>query len=268
MKTIFITLIIASIILAAFAMPLALAETNESLSNQTNYSNINDSQDNSTINEELDQEENQTVSLGDITQTKFRIWFTWNQEKKAEFELKLAKLRLIQARVAAKNNNTQAMEQALEAHERILNRVHERMGKIENKTNADPQNLNESTSKLIGLERAIEVHEVRIARLSLLLNNSNFEVEQKERIESQIAQAGNVASQLNEMNKQMKEWKEQHQNNNANGQGNNSDETEDKELDDSNNNSTDDSDDDFNEGSSNGNMGNSGNNPHDDSEDD
>ena len=61
---------------------------------------------------------------------KVKLALTFNQEKKARMELKLAEMRLNQARHAAKNNNTEAMQKALEAHDKIIQRIQERVQKI------------------------------------------------------------------------------------------------------------------------------------------
>lgn len=155
------------------------------------------------ISEELNIEENETISNLEVVGAQVRTWFTFNQEKKAEQELKLARLRLIQARIAAKNNNTIAMEKALEAHERIISRVQERMNKIRNASN--PNDLNASAMGVVGLERAILVHEARINRFNELLTDANLTQAQRDRIENRISHAETVTTQLKELNAEKKE---------------------------------------------------------------
>ena len=58
------------------------------------------------------------------------LWLTFNDEKKVEKELVLARLQLIRAKIAAKNNDSAAMERALAAHEKIINRIETQMHKI------------------------------------------------------------------------------------------------------------------------------------------
>jgi hypothetical protein len=142
---------------------------------------------------------NESVSDGQMMWKQVGLWFTFNQEKKIEKELELARLRLIQAKVAAKNNNPKAMEKALEAHEKILERIKERMGKLES-----GKDLNSSTEKLVGLERAIRVHEQRINFMNYLLLNANLSEEQKSKIEMKISKAKNVTARLSELNDEKK----------------------------------------------------------------
>ena len=197
-------------LMAAFAVPMALAEDNDSDSSDAialynDTSNITEglvispgpSTETTETAAELDAEENATIGFGDIFMNRVQTWFTWNQEKKVELELKLAKMRLIQAKIAAKNNNTEAMEKALEAHEEIMNRIQERMSKLDGAS--DINGLNNSAVKLIGLERAIQVHEARINRFNLMLENANLTDEQRTRIESKISKAEGVTSKLQEL---------------------------------------------------------------------
>jgi hypothetical protein len=129
-----------------------------------------------------------TLSHGEIAWTRIQSWFIFNQEKKAELELKLASLRLIQARIAAKNNNSEAMEKSIDAHENAINRVQERMSKV-----------NRTSEKFRGLERAIQVHELKIERLNEKLTNVNLTAEQRTRIENKIAKVQNVTSHLRDV---------------------------------------------------------------------
>lgn len=166
------------------AAPLILAET------VTNNSS-------NSIETEAAADDNATVSSGEIFMNRVKAWLTFNQEKKVELELKLAELRLIQARIAARNNNTEAMQKALEAHEAILNRVQGRMERLSAK--------NVSSDRLIGLARAIQVHEVRITRLSSLLESVNLTDAQRARVEARLSNVGNVASKLRNIESRIRE---------------------------------------------------------------
>lgn len=205
-----------AVMMLSMIAPMALAQADnetpisygnesavEDVSELADDSSIAPSTETTEINEELDAEENETASTGEILTTQIRSWFTFNQEKKAELELKIAKLRLIQAKIAAKNNNTEAMEKALEAHERIINKVQERMSKLDGAS--DAQGLNNSAVKLIGLERAIQVHEARIARLNLVLENANLTEKQRENIEARISKAEEVTEKLQEISDEKQE---------------------------------------------------------------
>lgn len=151
----------------------------------------------SSLEEEAALDDNATTSTGEIMGNQIRTWFTFNQEKKLALELKLADLRLIQARIAAKNGNTNAMEKAMDAHERILNKIQERMGKLDGAS--DEKGLNASANNLVGLERAIQVHELKIERLNTRLANANLTEEQKARIEAKITKAEGVTSKIREL---------------------------------------------------------------------
>lgn len=179
-KTIAISLM-AVLLIGMFATNLILADTNTSADDEQSLN--------------LDED----VSEGQITWKQMGLWFTFDQERKAEKGLELARLRLIQAKVAAKNNNSDAMEKALEAHEKILERVKERMSKIE-----DGKDINESAVKLRGLDRAIQVHERRIAFLNGLLENANLTEDQRAKIELRIAKAENITARLSELNEEKK----------------------------------------------------------------
>ncbi len=176
----------AVMLVTTFAASFVLAEINQSF-------------DDDEQELQLDEE----VTDGQITWKRMGLWFTFNQERKAEKELELARLRLIQAKVAARNNNSDAMEKALEAHEKILERVKERISKLESKK--DISDLNESSVKLTGLERAIQVHERRINFLNNLLENANLTDDQRAKIELRIAKAQNVTARLSELNEEKRD---------------------------------------------------------------
>jgi hypothetical protein len=170
-----------ALVLTLMAMPLILAEENI-----TNESVILDDETLQDINDDL----NESVSGFDVTKAKMGLWFTFNQEKKAEKELNLARLELIRARNFAKNNNTKAMENSFEAHNRYIEKVQARI----NSMNGDSteKGAKKSAEKLVGLERAIEVHEARIQKFKdLIAGDSNLTEEQIEKIEARISQAEN-----------------------------------------------------------------------------
>lgn len=179
-------ILVFALVLAISTMSFVLAEEN-----QTNVT------DSGLVENASELGLNESVSGGEIAWKQFKLWFTLNEEKRIESELDLARLRLIQARIAAKNNNSEAMLKAMEAHERIMERVQERMNRLEN--SSDGSELNESAEKLVGLERAIQVHERRINFLNNTLQNANLTDEQRERIEEKIAKAGNVTAKLDEL---------------------------------------------------------------------
>lgn len=177
--------------LAISTMSFVLGEDNSS-SSTSNLISENPVSENSS-----DLELNGSVSGGEITWKQLKLLLTFNKEKRIEGELELARLRLIQARMAADKNDSEAMLKAMEAHERIMQKVQERMNRLED--SSDGSKLNESAEKLLGLERAIQVHERRINFLNETLQNANLTDEQRARIEDKIAKAQDVNSKLDEL---------------------------------------------------------------------
>lgn len=151
---------------------------------------------------EINDELNESVSSINEGLTRLQLWLTLKQEKKAELELKLARLELIKARIAAKNNNTIAMEKALEAHNRIMARIQERINALDGDTTKE--RIRKTAEKLVGLERAIEVHEAKIARLREILINENLTEEQIANIQVRIEKAENVTAHLKEVQEMKK----------------------------------------------------------------
>lgn len=190
-------------LVAVFALALVISTMSfvlaeETQDNTTDSSNITLISENpATIENTSDLELNDRAGDGKIAWRQFKLWFTFNQEKKIEGELDLARLRLIQARIAAENNNSEGVARAMDAHQRIIDRIQERMNRMEN--NPEGSALNDSATKLVGLERAIQVHERRINFLNDKLENANLTDEQRARIEDKISRAQNVTSNLNEL---------------------------------------------------------------------
>lgn len=147
--------------------------------------------------DEINDELNESVGAGTVLGEKVKLWFTFNQEKKAQIELKIARLELIRARIAAQNNNTVAMEKALEAHNRLLEKVQARIEKLDGK--ATKQGVKDSVTKLVGLERAIQVHEARIAKLNEILANENLTEEQIAKVQARLDQAVNNTAHLKDV---------------------------------------------------------------------
>ena len=194
MKTLIIGLI-AVLMLSVFSAMVLAEEVTDNESQTVISPGLEENQtvDQETAND-INDELNESVSVVDTTMARIGIWFTFNQEKKAEKELKLAKLELIKAKVAALNNNTKAMEKALEAHERIIARVQERINAMNGA--ATENGIKNSVSKLVGLERAIEVHEARIAKLNEILAGANLTDEQIAKIQARLEKAVNSTAHL------------------------------------------------------------------------
>jgi len=202
LKTLSIVLIAAMIALVttAFIAPLALAEEETNVTNESSEQTLVIAPGTTETEEELGL--NESVSEGKIFWKQLGLWFTFNQEKKARIELEIARLRLIQAKIAAKNNDTEALEKALEAHERIMNRVQERLKAIEYVTN---KNVSAPVARLVALETAIAVHERRIEFLNNLLATANLTQAQRERIETRLSHVENVTAKLIELSEEKKD---------------------------------------------------------------
>jgi len=178
MKT--IGIIIGILVLLAF-VPLAFAEENETPS--TNVTPIlfvvpptNETTD--------DLNESDASGFKPLIQ-ELKAMFEPNLEKKARLELELARLRLIQAKIAARTNNADAMEQAIASHNKIMERIRARIDSISNKG-----------GNLTGLDRAIQVHERILAKFNAILASENLTAEQKAKIEAKIQHVENVTWKL------------------------------------------------------------------------
>ncbi len=135
-------------------------------------------------------EEEQVPSAFRFGWEQFKLNFVRNQTIKAERELQLARWKIAEARVATKNGDISRAERAMEAHEQILQRVQERVSKMDNK------------SLTPGLDNAIQVHEQRMSNLNVALQNANLSEEQRIRVEAQIGKMNNVTGVL-EQNREM-----------------------------------------------------------------
>jgi vacuolar-type H+-ATPase subunit I/STV1 len=181
-----------AVLLLASMMAFAIAEENEINLISSNPQTV-DQETVNAINDEL----NESAGAGKVFMEKVKSFLTFNQEKKAEQELKLAKLELIRVRIAAKNNNTIAMEKAIEAHNAIIAKIQARIYALDGK--ATKQGIKDSAAKLVGLERAIEVHEARIAKLNEILASENLSEEQIANIQARLDQAINNTAHLKEV---------------------------------------------------------------------
>lgn len=195
MKT---TTVLIALFLMLFSFSFAMAENVDNSSSEDSPMLISAQEDEGNISE--------SEAMENLFWKKADIWFTFNQEKKAEKELKLAELQLVRARVAAKNNNTKAMEGALEAHQRLIEKIQKRISKFEDKDSA--AELKNATDKLVGLERAMEVHELRIDRLNVLLNNSNLSADEIAKIQARIEKAENSTQHLRDVSEAQRERNE------------------------------------------------------------
>lgn len=148
--------------------------------------------------EEIDESLNESVGEWKVFKQKLGIWFTSNPEEKTKKELDLARMRLIQARNAAKNGDTNAMEKAFEAHEKNLERVKARLEEMNGASTE--KEIESSVEKLVGIERAIQVHELRIQRMEELLEEeSELPEEAREKMQLRIDKANESINHLGEV---------------------------------------------------------------------
>lgn len=166
--------------------------TIDSADTSTNESTIDDA-DTAEINDDL----NESVSAGKVGWENFKLWFTFNNEKKAIQELKLARLRLIQAKVAAQSGNDDAMQKALDAHDRLIDRVKLRVDTVNGESSG--KGIRSSAEKLVGLARAIEVHEVKISKLNEILANANLTDEQRAKVEKRLSKVEENTAKLRDV---------------------------------------------------------------------
>lgn len=261
MKTILI-IGLAFMMMFALAVPMALAEDNEigniteidevpnnltasDVSDDVNYESSDTTpmliSENPTDSQEA--EDNETASTRAIISNRVRTWFTFNQEKKAELELKLADLRLIQAKIAARNNDTEAMNKALEAHERLINKIEERIAGMKDKN-------------VTGLQNAIAVHTMRLNKLQDILANANLTDSQRAKLQNKIIHLQNVTTKLEGVNQRIQEREENRTLREQRQQMRNNLSVNNESNDDSEDNETDVEDDSGNDDNSNG-SGNS-----------
>lgn len=196
MKTLSIVLM-AVMLIAGFGSALTFAQENTSVVDTTTETPVTTSApvDTATpVSDDSDLDLNESVSNGKVFWKQLDLWFTFKEDKRVQKQLNLARLRLIQAKVAAKNGNEDAVQKALEAHERIMNRTREEFQKM--KFEEDSMNKTSPVSQLITLENAIQVHERRIASLNETLLNGNLTEAQRERIQEKIEHANEVTDKL------------------------------------------------------------------------
>lgn len=192
------TILIASLFILVGALSLIAAE--DFISSQEVF--LRSAVDPAIVSQ-AEQSLSQNVSRFDLFKERLALRFTFNKEKRAEKELKLAGMLLNRAKIAARNNNTKAMEKAIEEHNRLMERVRQRVEEANRK--------NMSSEKLRGLDRAIQVHEAKIERFTQRLQNENLSQKQRESIEKMLNNSQKsieVLNQLRELREERKVLKE------------------------------------------------------------
>lgn len=186
MKTLVLTSLLALILVLAVFPQVIAEETILENETQTNES---------VIAPAPTEETNETVTPVQLRRARWQIWFTFNKERKAERQLQLAEMELIRARMAALKNDSKTLREALKNHEALLEKVR---NTVQNKREKNTEEgLNESTTWLTGINRAIEVHENKITRLNLLITEgTNLSEDQISQIQQRINQTQQVIEHL------------------------------------------------------------------------
>jgi len=195
MKTLVLTGLLALVLVLA-VFPQVIAEE-VVLENETNT-------EDSVIAPASVEETNETVTPAQLRRARWQIWFTFNKERKAERQLRLAEMELIRARMAAMKNDSKTLHEALKNQEDLLEKVRKTVQNRREKNTEE--GINQTTTWLTGIDRAIEVHENKITRLNLLISEgTNLTEEQISLIQEKINQTQEVIGHLKEVQTQQGE---------------------------------------------------------------
>lgn len=125
---------------------------------------------------------------------KMRLAFTFKQEAKAKTEIELAELRLLEAKAMFMKGNVEAFKKAQEKHDELIVKAKERISKIEE--DGDSEKIRMNAGKLVGLERAIEVHNYKIDKLKEIISSGNLSEEQIAKFEEKISMMQNKTEDM------------------------------------------------------------------------
>lgn len=106
--------------------------------------------------------------------------FTFNEQKKVEKRFNYANERLLEAKETAEKGSSEGTEKALNAHNKIMEKIGKSVNKSEEGESAEE--INNSLDRAVGLQRAIEVHEYKTEVLQEKLSE-NISEEKREAIE-------------------------------------------------------------------------------------
>ncbi|MCX8159063.1 MAG: DUF5667 domain-containing protein [Candidatus Pacearchaeota archaeon] len=134
---------------------------------------------------------------------KLGVAFTFNQEKKAQKELALAKKRLMEMRKMAEKGNVKAMERAQQKHDALIENAQARLALIQEDTTETKAKL--AAEKVIGIERALKAHQNRIEVLQDILAEKNLSDEARTAIESAIERMENRTKVMEQKLEERKE---------------------------------------------------------------
>ncbi len=125
---------------------------------------------------------------------RVQVAFTFNQEKKAQLELRLAEKKLLEVKKMAEKGNLKAMERAQLRHDALVEKAQERLSALEE--DSDESNIKSTTEKVVGLQRAIMAHENRIEVLKDILAEKNLSEEARTAIDSAVERMENKTAAM------------------------------------------------------------------------
>jgi hypothetical protein len=123
-----------------------------------------------------------------------KLAFIFNQERKAQFELKLADLKLLELRKMAEKGNTKAMERIQTRHDILVEKTQARLAAIQEDTTEARAMI--AAANVIGLEMNLKSHENRIEVLKDILAEKNLSEEARTAIESAVDKMENKTSAM------------------------------------------------------------------------
>jgi len=129
---------------------------------------------------------------------RFKLNFIRNQTRRAEREIQLARWKVTEARIATQRGNIEKAERALRENEKLMQRVQERISKIDNNQSLTP-----------GLDNSLRVHTERINSLNAFLEETNLSEEQRVRIEARIDRIKNVSQVLEQNRERIQELRQE-----------------------------------------------------------
>jgi hypothetical protein len=125
---------------------------------------------------------------------KMKLAFTFNPERKAQLELRLAERKLLEVKKMAEKGNLRAMERAQMRHDALIESAQNRLSALDE--DSKESKVNSTAEKVVGLQRALKAHENRIEVLKDILANENLSEEARAAIESAVAKMENKTAAM------------------------------------------------------------------------
>lgn len=207
-------ILIASVLLIAMFASFAVAqEAILGVGDAVAIPDTNPATDTTTIPATLTDSSTTTTSAPTESAEKEPVFGVWglrmrallatDSEKKAEIELKIAEWYSRKAEQAAKNGNVEAASKNLDKYNKMMEKIQARVQKMDGAKNE--AGIKKSAEKLVGLERAIEVHQQRIDAFKQKLASGNLTPEQKTRLEEKLAKMETNTQKLTDLQAKKKE---------------------------------------------------------------